>query len=115
MLFRGLMMVLTAIFRGFGDSRTPMIINIGINLLNVVGNYLLIYSTHDVTLFGHTFTVWGAGWGVAGAALSTSGSQIALYVFHPALRSNAHFDSRELPPQQRDHSGGFPGQLAGYV
>ena len=56
MLFRGLMMVLTAIFRGFGDSRTPMIINIGINLLNVVGNYLLIYSTHDVTLFGHTFT-----------------------------------------------------------
>ena len=76
MLFRGLMMVLTAIFRGFGDSRTPMIINIGINLLNVVGNYLLIYSTHDVTLFGHTFTVWGAGWGVAGAALSTSGSQI---------------------------------------
>ena len=76
MLFRGLMMVLTAIFRGFGDSRTPMIINIGINLLNVVGNYLLIYPTHDVTLFGHTFTVWGAGWGVAGAALSTSGSQI---------------------------------------
>lgn len=63
MLFRGLMMVLTAIFRGFGDSRTPMIINIGINLLNVVGNYLLIYPTHDVTLFGHTFTVWGAGWG----------------------------------------------------
>lgn len=39
----------------------------------------------------------------------------ALYVFHSALRSNAHFDSRELPPQQRDHSGGFPGQLAGYV
>ena len=76
MPFRGLMMVLTAIFRGFGDSRTPMIINIGITLLNVVGNYLLIYPTHDGTLFGHTFTVWGAGWGVAGAALSTSGSQI---------------------------------------
>lgn len=121
MLFRGLMMVLTAIFRGFGDSRTPMIINIGINLLNVVGNYLLIYPTHDVTLFGHTFTVWGAGWGGCrrGALhlrFPDSGlAGTALYVFHPALRSNAHFDSRELPPQQRDHSGGFPGQLAGYV
>ena len=42
MLFRGLMMVLTAIYRGFGDTQTPMIINIAINLTNVVGNFLLI-------------------------------------------------------------------------
>ena len=28
MLFRGLLMVLTAIYRGFGDSRTPMLINV---------------------------------------------------------------------------------------
>lgn len=76
MMFRGLLMVLTAIYRGFGDSRTPMLINVGINALNVIGNYLLIYDTHDVTLFGHTFTVWGADMGVAGAALSTAASGI---------------------------------------
>ena len=75
MLFRGLLMVLTAIYRGFGDSRTPMLINVAINALNVVGNYLLIYDVHDVTLFGHTFSVWGANLGVAGAALSTTCSQ----------------------------------------
>jgi putative MATE family efflux protein len=75
MLFRGLLMVLTAIYRGFGDSRTPMLINVAINTLNVLGNYLLIYDVHDVTLFGHTFSVWGANLGVAGAALSTTCSQ----------------------------------------
>ncbi len=76
MVFRGLLMVLTAIYRGFGDSTTPMMVNICINLLNVVGNYLLIYGVHDVTLFEHTFTVWGAGLGVAGAALSTTLSNV---------------------------------------
>ena len=52
-----------------------MLINVAINTLNVVGNYLLIYDVHDVTLFGHTFSVWGANLGVAGAALSTTCSQ----------------------------------------
>ncbi len=72
MIFRVLTMVLSSIYRGFGDSKTPMIINTGVNLANVVGNYLLIYQPHDVTLFGNTFHVWGAGWGVKGAAASTS-------------------------------------------
>ena len=76
MAFRGLSMVLTAIYRGFGDTKTPMYINIFVNLLNVVGNYLLIYETRPITLFGNSFTVWGAGLGVAGAAISTSASAI---------------------------------------
>lgn len=76
MLFRSLLMVLTAIFRGFGDSHTPMLVNIGINLLNVVGNFFFIYQTREVTAFGHSFTVWGAGMGVGGAALSTTLSGI---------------------------------------
>ncbi len=74
MIFRTLTMVLSAIHRGYGDTKTPMIINTSVNLANVVGNYLLINPTHDVTLFGNTFTVWGAGWGVNGAAASTSGT-----------------------------------------
>ncbi|MBQ3008746.1 MAG: MATE family efflux transporter [Oscillospiraceae bacterium] len=74
MIFRTLTMVLSAIYRGYGDTKTPMIINTCVNLANVVGNYLLIYDSHDVTLFGKTFHVWGAGWGVNGAAASTSGT-----------------------------------------
>ena len=74
MIFRTLTMVLSAIYRGYGDTKTPMIINTSVNLANVVGNYLLIYAPHDVTLFGKTFHVWGAGLGVNGAAISTSGT-----------------------------------------
>ena len=72
MIFRTVTMVLTAIYRGFGDTKTPMYINTGVNLSNVVGNYLLIYPTHDVSLFGKSFTVWGAGLGVRGAAISSA-------------------------------------------
>lgn len=75
-LFRGMTMVLTAIYRGFGDSRTPMYINMGVNAVNVIGNYLLIYPTHTVELPGRGYTVWGAGWGVAGAAAASAGSII---------------------------------------
>ena len=85
MIFRTLTMVLSAIYRGYGDTKTPMIINTSVNLANVVGNYLLIYETHDVTLFGKTFTVWGAGLGVDGAAISTSltiaiGAAVLLFI-----------------------------------
>ncbi len=72
--FMTLTMVLSAIYRGYGDTKTPMIVNTSVNLGNIVGNYLLINPTHDVTLFGKTFTIWGAGWGVNGAAVSTAGT-----------------------------------------
>jgi len=91
MLFRVLTMLLSSIYRGFGDTKTPMFINTGVNLANVVGNYLLIYSPHDVSLFGKTFHVWGAGLGVFGAGLSSCltiavGSMIllALTFFKPS-------------------------------
>ncbi|MBQ5805724.1 MAG: MATE family efflux transporter, partial [Lachnospiraceae bacterium] len=76
MCFRCLTMVLTAIYRGYGDSKTPMKINVMVNLANVVGNYLMIFPTREVTLFGTTFVMPGLGWGVAGAAASTSISTI---------------------------------------
>ena len=76
MFARVLTMLLTSIYRGYGDTKTPMIINTAVNVANVFGNYLLIYPTHDVTVFGNTFTIWGAGWGVQGAAASTTGTVI---------------------------------------
>jgi len=76
MLFRGMTMVLTAIYRGFGDSKTPMKINIAVNLMNVVGNFLMIYPTRQLSVFGVEFTMFGFGWGVAGAATATALSTI---------------------------------------
>lgn len=76
MCFRCLTMVLTAIYRGYGDSKTPMKINVMVNLANVVGNFLMIFPTRELTVLGMTFVMPGLGWGVAGAAASTSISTI---------------------------------------
>lgn len=76
MMFRCMTMVLTSIYRGYGDSKTPMKINIMINVLNVIGNFLMIFPTREITVLGFTFTMFGFGWGVAGAAAATSLSAI---------------------------------------
>ncbi|NBB72333.1 MAG: MATE family efflux transporter [Bacteroidetes bacterium] len=47
-------------FRGYQDTRTPMIITIGFNIINVALDPLLI---------------WGLGWGLAGAAAATAIAQ----------------------------------------
>lgn len=70
-VFTMAMMVLGSVFRGRGDTKTPLRINILVNILNVGGNYLLINQPHTVSLFGLSFNMWGAGMGVRGAALST--------------------------------------------
>ncbi len=76
MVFRTMTMMLTAIYRGFGDTTTPMLINVGVNLGNVVGNYFLIYKTHNVDILGRSFRIWGAGLGVRGAAWASTGTAI---------------------------------------
>lgn len=70
MVLRALLYVLGGVMRGAGDTRTPMIVNVGVNLLNVILNYLLIYDTHKVG----GITVPGAGLGVTGAAIATAAS-----------------------------------------
>lgn len=57
MLFRSASIILGAAVRGTKDTKTPMFINIGSNLLNAVLNYLLIYT---------------AGLGVTGAAIASA-------------------------------------------
>ena len=74
LIFRTMSMIITSIMRGYGDTKTPMFVNIGVNIVNVIGNFLLIYPTRTISLFGMEFTMIGAGWGVAGAAAATSGS-----------------------------------------
>lgn len=57
MLFRSATIILGAAIRGTKDTKTPMLINAGSNLLNAVLNYFLIYT---------------AGLGVAGAAIASA-------------------------------------------
>ena len=68
--FTGL--VLSGILRGSGDTTTPMKITMFTNVINVIGNFFLIYPSRTVSLFGMEIGIWGAGMGVLGAAIPTA-------------------------------------------
>ena len=80
-------MMLSSVFRGVGDTKTPLKINAGVNVLNVVGNYFLINPSRMVNVLGMEIWMPGAGWGVAGAAAATGfswlvgGSLMAVLLF----------------------------------
>ncbi len=86
-VFTMAIMVLGSVFRGRGDTKTPLRVNLFVNAVNVVGNYLLINDPHVLSLFGLNIRVWGAGLHVAGAALSTGiswfigGTSLAVLLF----------------------------------
>ena len=68
-IFQSLNLSIFASMRGTGDTRTPMIINVCINLLNVVGNYILIFGKLGFPALG-----------VTGAGISTSLSHVVAFV-----------------------------------
>ncbi|MBE5796420.1 MAG: MATE family efflux transporter [Clostridiales bacterium] len=57
--------------REMGKTVATMVASVIAILTNLVLNFLLIFETREMALFGGTFTVWGAGMGVRGAALAT--------------------------------------------
>ncbi len=58
--------------RGAGDTKTPMRANIISNIINVTGNFFLIFPSRIITVLGLRIPVWGADMGISGAALSTT-------------------------------------------
>lgn len=74
--FMILFMFMANLIRSSGDTRTPLISNIITNLTNIIGNFLLIFPTRTLTLFGLEFTMPGAGLGVKGAAIATAGATV---------------------------------------
>ena len=72
MLPRAATIIFGTLLRAAGDTRTPMKVGVAVNLINVVGNFLLIYPTRQLNLFGWTFTMPGAGLQVEGAAIASA-------------------------------------------
>ncbi len=72
MIFRTAGIIFGAVLRAAGDSKTPMRVSLWVNILNVLLNFLLIYDTRTVSLFGASVRLWGAGWGVEGAAAASA-------------------------------------------
>ena len=68
MLPRAASIIFGTVLRAAGDTKTPMKIGVGVNLINVVLNFLLIYPTRAVG----KFVIPGAGLGVIGAAIASA-------------------------------------------
>ncbi|MDO5411222.1 MAG: MATE family efflux transporter [Lachnospiraceae bacterium] len=77
MVFRASIIILGAAIRALKDTRGPMLVNVMMNILNLVLNFLLIYPFRTVKLAGISLILPGAGLGVAGAALATAISYAA--------------------------------------
>ncbi len=69
--FNFCMAMLSAILRCSGDAKTPLVLNVAVNVLNMFFNFLFIYPTRQLRLLGRSYTVWGAGLGVEGGAWGT--------------------------------------------
>ena len=72
MLFRTAIIMFGTCLRAAGDTRKPLYVNTIVNLMNVVLNFLMIYPSRPLELFGFSFTMPGMGLGVAGAALASA-------------------------------------------
>jgi len=74
-------MIMSGVLRGSGDTKTPMYVNGLSNIVNIIGNFFMIYSSRTV-VFSLPFLqdnislfIPGAGLGVTGAAISTTFSR----------------------------------------
>lgn len=74
MLFRAASIIFAAVLRATGDTRTPMAVNVLMNLSNVTLNFLLINPPSVWNIGGAAVRIPGAGLGVAGAAIATAAS-----------------------------------------
>ena len=75
-LFVASSIIFAAVLRATGDSKTPMRINILMNVINVLLNFLLINRPWTLRIGSLAIPVWGAGWGVTGAAIATAAAYV---------------------------------------
>lgn len=95
MLFRTASIVFSTVLRSAGDTKTPMKIAFLVNATNVALNFLFIYPTRTVTLFGTSVTLFGLDLNVEGAALASAVS----FVLGGLLTARALFSHPTLSPR----------------
>lgn len=92
MLARTASIIYGTVLRAVGDTKTPMLVGILVNIVNVLLNFFLIYPTRTANIFSLEITIPGAGMGVIGAAVASAisfifgGASITAVVWrHPEL------------------------------
>ena len=95
MLFRSASIIFGTVLRSVGDTKSPMIVGIFVNIINIVLNFLLIYPTRVISIFGGSFTVYGAGLGIEGAAIASA----AAYTFGGIAITVRLWRHKEISPK----------------
>ncbi len=73
MLLRTATIIFGTVLRSVGDTKTPMLVGILVNLINVTLNFLMIFPTRQIQVFNwFSFEMFGFGWGVLGAAAASA-------------------------------------------
>ncbi|HEY9551222.1 MAG TPA: MATE family efflux transporter [Prevotella sp.] len=62
----------SAMLKCSGNMRIPSVVSVLMCVLDVIFNFILIFPTRTIHVFGHSFLMPGANLGVVGAALGTS-------------------------------------------
>ncbi len=72
MLPRAASIIFGTALRAAGDTKTPMRVGIGVNIINIVLNFILIYPTREIAFANFSIPMFGAGLGVIGAAIASA-------------------------------------------
>ncbi|MCR5821208.1 MAG: MATE family efflux transporter [Bacteroidaceae bacterium] len=68
----------SAMLRCAGDMKTPSVASVMMCVLDIAFNFLTIFPTREISLFGLSFTMPGLGLGVAGAALGSIAAEVVI-------------------------------------
>ncbi len=72
MLLRTATIIFGTVLRAVGDTKTPMLAGMWVNMINIILNALLIFPSGQINILGMTIPTYGAGLGVIGAALASA-------------------------------------------
>lgn len=72
MLFRSAIIIFGAVLRAVGDTKTPMLVNVCMNIVNIILNYIFIYDTRMIQIAGKNVKMFGFGYGAVGAGIGTA-------------------------------------------
>ena len=61
MLFRSAIIIFGAVLRAVGDTKTPMLVNVCMNIINIILNYIFIYDTRMIQIAGKNVKMFGFG------------------------------------------------------
>ncbi len=77
MLARAYIIIFGSVLRAVGDSKTPMLAGVAVNIINVILNFIFIFPEREIAAPWGEVKLFGFGMGVTGAAVASALSFVA--------------------------------------